>query len=284
MAAATTDTLRVMTRRTAPIFLLMMLAASLVAAIPGWAVAGPITHTLTVTKAGNGGGTVTSDPPGIACGDTCSSDFIMGTPVTLSAAPNAVSTFMGWSGDCSGTGTCQVTMNAPHSVHAVFARSYRPDAWIKLCGLSTGCTIDPLPHPWRGRNVYNSTGRKQTVAVRMEDGEGVRFWITLENDGALADTLVVQGCQGNRRFVVNHVVLGKHKRPDAGATEITRKFKDGTAEFSFPPSSERKRRVFTLNVLAPTTAEGVSYRCRITVSSQGDPSLEDTVVAKMTTY
>ena len=273
-----------MTRRTAPILLLTMLAASLAAALPGWALAGPITHTLTVTKAGNGGGTVTSDVPGIACGDTCSSDFIAGTPVTLTAAPNAVSTFMGWTGDCSGTGTCQVTMDAARSVRAVFARSYRPDAWIKLCGLSTGCTINPLPHPWRGRNVYNTTGRKQTVAVRMQDGEGVRFWITLENDGALADTLVVQGCQGNRRFVVNHVVLGKHKRPDAGATEITRRFKDGTAEFSFPPSSERRRRVFTLNMLAPTTAEGVSYRCRITVSSQGDPTLKDAVVAKMTTY
>ena len=50
------------------------------------------------------------------------------------------------------------------------------------------------------------------------------------------------------------------------------------------PWATRRRRVFTLNILAPTTAEGVSYRCRITVSSQGDPSLEDTVVAKMTTY
>jgi len=60
------------------------------------------------------------------------------------------------------------------------------------------------------------------------------------NDGGPADSLAGTGCHGNRRFVVNHVVLGKHKRPDAGATEITRKFKDGTAEFSFPPSSERK--------------------------------------------
>jgi hypothetical protein len=270
--------------RRAAILSLMTLAASLVATLPGPAVAGPETHTLTVSKGGNGGGTVTSDVPGIDCGPTCAADYPTGTMVTLTAAANAVSTFLGWTGDCSGTATCQVTMDAPHDVRAVFARSYRPDAWIKLCGLSTGCVIDPLPHPWRGRNVYNSTGRKQTVKVRMQDGEGVRFWITLENDGTLADTLVVQGCQGSRRFVVNHVVLGKHKRPDAGATEIARKFKDGTAEFSFPASSERRRRVFTLNMLAPTTAEGVSYRCRITVASLGDPARTDTVVAKMTTY
>jgi len=163
-------------------------------------------------------------------------------------------------------------------------RDYRPDAWIKLCGLSTGCTIDPLPHPWKGRNVYNDTGARQTVRVRMEDGEGVRFWIALQNDGAQADTLVVQGCQGNRRFVVNKVLLGKQKRPHAGTTEITRQFKNGTASWSFPPSSERTVKYFTLNIIAPTTAEGVSYRCEITVHSEGDPSASDTLATEMTTY
>jgi hypothetical protein len=222
--------------------------------------------------------------PGIDCGSTCTSDFPSGTNVTLTAAANASSTFTGWSGDCAGTGMCQVLMDAPHAVRAAFARSYRPDAWIKLCGLSTGCKINPLPHPWRGKDVYNTTGRRQAVAVRMEDGEGVRFWISLQNDGALADTLVLKGCKGNRRFRVNHVTLGKQKRPDAGAKEITKKFKEGTAEFSFPPSSQNKRVIFTLNILAPTMAEGVSYRCDITVRSQGDSTAKDTVVAKMTTY
>ena len=167
---------------------------------------------------------------------------------------------------------------------ALRGADYRPDAWIKLCGLSTGCTIDPLPHPWLGRNVINTTGRHQTVHVRMEDGEGVRFWITLENDGALEDTLTVQGCQGNRRFLVNKVLLGKHKRPEAGTTEITGAFKHGTASWDFPPSSDGHHAVFTLNIIAPTTAEGVSYRCEMTVSSAGDPTATDTVVATMTTY
>jgi hypothetical protein len=42
--------------------------------------------------------------------------------------------------------------------------------------------------------------------------------------------------------------------------------------------------VFTLNIIAPTTAEGVSYRCKITVHSQHDPTLTDTLVTEMTTY
>ena len=150
--------------------------------------------------------------------------------------------------------------------------------------VSTGCTIDPLPHPWKGRNVYNTTGRKQSVGVRMEDGEGVRFWITIENDGTLADTIHLNGCKGNRRFVVNHVTLGKQKRPDAGATEITKRFKEGTAKFSFPPTTTNEKVVFTLNIQAPTTAEGVSYECNMTIYSEARPTVKDRVVARMTTY
>jgi hypothetical protein len=161
---------------------------------------------------------------------------------------------------------------------------YQSDAWIKLCGLSTGCTIDPLPHPWKGQDVYNTTGAKQSVVVRMEDGEGVRFWITVENDGDLADTLTVDGCRGTRRFKVNSVLIGKHKRPDWRATNVTKKYKDGTLEFTFPPASEGKTKVFTLNIIAPTTAEGVTYRCVTTIRSANRWAAHDTVVAKMTTY
>jgi hypothetical protein len=284
-AGVRTKDRRLMSGRLGRLLLPLAMASSLLA-LPSPAPAGASNQTLTVEKVGNGGGSVVSDvQPGIDCGTTCSYDFPSGTVVTLTASPNPSSTFKAWKGDCSGAGTtCQVTMDAPHTVRAALARSYQPDAWIKLCGLSTGCVINPLPHPWKGRNVHNTTGTKQTVGVRMQDGEGVRFWILLENDGARADTLVVDGCDGNRRFVVNHVLLGKHKRPNAGATEITRKFKRGTAEFSFPPTTEKKRRVFTLNILAPTTAEGVSYRCRIKVRSEGDSTARDTVIARMTTY
>lgn len=78
--------------------------------------------TLTVVKAGAGGGTVTSLPAGINCGGTCSAQFDFGTSVTLSAAPDTSSIFAGWSGGgCSGTGTCTVVMNADITVTATFA-------------------------------------------------------------------------------------------------------------------------------------------------------------------
>jgi uncharacterized repeat protein (TIGR01451 family)/uncharacterized repeat protein (TIGR02543 family) len=77
-------------------------------------------HTLTVATAGAGSGTVTSSPAGINCGATCSAQFTNGTAVTLTATAAVGSTFAGWSGDCTGTGTCQVTMSADHSVTATF--------------------------------------------------------------------------------------------------------------------------------------------------------------------
>lgn len=78
------------------------------------------TYNLTVTKAGAGSGTVTSTPAGINCGGTCSSFYNFGTTITLTAAPSS-GTFVGWSGGCTGTGTCIVSITAATSVTANFA-------------------------------------------------------------------------------------------------------------------------------------------------------------------
>jgi len=76
---------------------------------------------LTVQLSGNGSGSVSSSPAGITCGTTCSASFVNGTAVTLTATPNAGSTFGGWSGGgCSGTGTCSVTLTSNTSVTATF--------------------------------------------------------------------------------------------------------------------------------------------------------------------
>jgi endoglucanase len=85
--------------------------------------AGSTTYALTVTRAGTGGGTVTSAPAGVSCGTTCSASFNSGTAVTLSAAAATGSTFAGWSGACTGTGSCIVTMTAARAVTATFNTS-----------------------------------------------------------------------------------------------------------------------------------------------------------------
>jgi len=79
-------------------------------------------YVLTVAKTGTGSGTVTSVPAGINCGTDCTETYNANTAVTLTATAAAGSTFTGWTGGgCTGTGTCQVTMDAAKNVTAAFA-------------------------------------------------------------------------------------------------------------------------------------------------------------------
>ncbi|CAK0765910.1 exported hypothetical protein [Gammaproteobacteria bacterium] len=81
----------------------------------------PIKHSLLIVKSGDGAGTVISSPAGIRCGIDCNEDYVQDSSVTLTATPTTRSAFIGWTGDCAGTSTCVVTMNAPRTVTASFA-------------------------------------------------------------------------------------------------------------------------------------------------------------------
>ncbi|MGK7296039.1 MAG: InlB B-repeat-containing protein [Candidatus Wenzhouxiangella sp. M2_3B_020] len=79
-----------------------------------------IVHPLTVQVSGSG--SVASSPAGINCPGDCSEDYGEGTAVTLTATPDAGFAFDGWTGDCTGTGSCQVTMDQARSVQATFSQ------------------------------------------------------------------------------------------------------------------------------------------------------------------
>jgi type VI secretion system Hcp family effector len=103
----------------------------------------PVQHALTVTLAGSGSGTVTSAPAGIDCGVSCTASYDSGTLVTLSAAPDANSTFAAWSGDCAGTGQCVVTMDAAKAVTATFT-PVQHALTVTLAGAGSG-TVTSAP-------------------------------------------------------------------------------------------------------------------------------------------
>jgi Subtilase family/Divergent InlB B-repeat domain len=88
-------------------------------------------------RSGTGDGSVSSSPAGITCGATCVGTFAPGTSVTLTATPVSGSTFMGWRGPCSGTGTCTVIANDATTATALFRRSGSPSGWNQSV----------LPHP-----------------------------------------------------------------------------------------------------------------------------------------
>ncbi len=89
-------------------------------------------HPLSVGFAGNGTGAVTSNPGGINCPGACSEIYDSGTMVTLTAAADSGSTFMGWSGPtCSGTGPCTVTVTMMSAVTATFVLTQHKLSVIK---------------------------------------------------------------------------------------------------------------------------------------------------------
>ena len=98
---------------------LVLAACGAVASKPDAGDGGP--KTLTVIKDGTGTGTVASAPAGIFCGATCAATFDAGTTVTLTAtATGPSSSFVGWSGACTGAGTCTVTIDQDAEVTATF--------------------------------------------------------------------------------------------------------------------------------------------------------------------
>jgi hypothetical protein len=78
----------------------------------------PTTYTLTTSISGNG--LISSSPVGINCGSDCAESYPNGTSVTLTATASTGWQFSGWSGSCSGAGSCIVNMNSNKNVGATF--------------------------------------------------------------------------------------------------------------------------------------------------------------------
>jgi hypothetical protein len=87
--------------------------------IPVTLVVTAVTVDLQLSTAGTGTGTVSPSPAGTSCGTGCYA-YNSGTAVQVTASAAAGSTFTGWSGACSGTGACIVTMSSSRSVTATF--------------------------------------------------------------------------------------------------------------------------------------------------------------------
>ncbi len=85
-----------------------------------------VSMTLTVDVSGAGTGTVTSNAGGISCtntGGTCSADYTLSSPVTLTATPDAGYVFHAWIGStCTGTvaANCNLAVTADTTIQASF--------------------------------------------------------------------------------------------------------------------------------------------------------------------
>ncbi len=101
--------------------LLLASLAALAAACGGRSGGASSAYTLSVTVSGSGD--VTGTPATVDCSSgTCSHSLPGGTRVTLTAVPATGYVFGGWSGACSGTATCSLTLTSNESVTATFTQ------------------------------------------------------------------------------------------------------------------------------------------------------------------
>ena len=82
----------------------------------------PNNSLLTVSTTGDG--VVTSTDGYIDCPGVCTHIYADNTPITLNASPGQGSGFAGWSGGCTGTGTCNLVIRQNETVAATFATLY----------------------------------------------------------------------------------------------------------------------------------------------------------------
>jgi alpha-tubulin suppressor-like RCC1 family protein len=75
-------------------------------------------HTLNFHVAGSG---LIADSSGWGCNAECFQSYAQGTKVSLTATPVSGYRFVGWSGACSGVGSCQITLNQSSDLTANFA-------------------------------------------------------------------------------------------------------------------------------------------------------------------
>jgi hypothetical protein len=82
----------------------------------------PTNQTLNITFAGSGGDRVdiAATPPVASCSGDCTRSIPDGSSITLTPFALSGSAFKEWSGDCSGTGDCILTMSSTKTVTATF--------------------------------------------------------------------------------------------------------------------------------------------------------------------
>ena len=123
------------------------------------------------------GGTVSSQPTQIMCGEECSASYAPGTSVTLTPQPIPLDTFTGWSGDCTGMGACVVDMNADRSVVANFSPSTTTYTLkIILAGNGTGAVGTSPPGCTRACSNSIPVGAPISLGALPDPGSTFAGW------------------------------------------------------------------------------------------------------------
>lgn len=141
-----------------------------------------------VSRDGSGQGTVSSSPDGIECGSVCQTPFDDGSPVMLAATPAPGSSFTGWDGACTGTGSCVIELTGTATVKATFESSGSSPPEHTLVVQKSG--------PGSGAVTSDPPGISCGVACQNQFAKGAEVILTATPDPGSAFTGWNGACQG----------------------------------------------------------------------------------------
>jgi hypothetical protein len=191
-------------------------------------------YNLTLNMTGTGSGTITPNPVGTSCGTNCYA-YVSGTIVQLTASSNTDSTFAGWSGACTGTGACTVTMSSSQTVAAAFNQIY--DLTLSVTGSGSG-TITPSPAGTScGTNCHAyASGTVVHVTESANAGSTFAGWggacsgtgscsVTMNSSQSATATFNLTGSGGNQVWILDFgpdpVVAGREEVAQVLVTAFT---------------------------------------------------------------
>ena len=134
---------------------------------------------LSVTKVGSDASGIASTPAGIDCGANCSAPYPANTQVTLKVTSAAGATFIGWSGDCTGTAaTAQVTVTGTRSCTASFSTASNSNLAVVKLGNGAGTvTSSPAGISCGATCAMNApTGTAVTLTAAAATGSQFGGW------------------------------------------------------------------------------------------------------------
>ena len=166
----------------------------------------------------------------------------------------------------------------------------RADAWVRLCGFDFRCAYNKkpfLPTPYKGNNIYNTSGSQQTATGLMDEGTDIRFFVMLQNDSDHDRTLHVEGCgvkpSLRNRWRIREVLIGTWKVPDWHARNLITDRPFANWSWNVHLAAYAKQPItFELHNLI----RGVNkvFNCRMSVWFTDTSDVIDTVVARSITF
>jgi len=158
-------------------------------------------------------------PSGDKCRDRCSIDIAPATSVGLAARPDETSTFVEWSGGCSGS-SLQCTSTVPSTVVARFDSAATRPAWIQQLdilghGVGNGIVVDKdnasvvvstvySPVSW-GKTALVPAGRGDVLVGSMSS-DGDKRWAIIV--GSANDDMASDVAVGNNGEVFVAIFMG----------------------------------------------------------------------------